>query len=422
MTITLVLVVALLIGMPIAFAIALATIVYLVSADMNVTLLAQRIFGGLDSFSILAIPLFVLAGELMNASGITRRIINLANAFVGHMKAGLAQVNIWASVIFAGLSGSAVADTSALGRVFVPAMEKDGYSREFAASLTAASSVIGPIIPPSIPVIIYALIVSGVSVPALFLAGVVPGIMLATALSLFVYFTVGRTMSRHAKVPWKERLIAFKDGLIPLIMPVFVVTSIVAGVVTPTEAASFAVAYALIAGMFILRSLKVRELPAIFVSSMRDSATILLIMGVVAAVNWMLTLNGIPQQVSDWVLAYVSSEFTFLILVILLLLVVGFFLEGIAAMLIMVPILHPIAMSFGIDPVHFAIVVIFNLMIGLITPPMGLCLFVADSIAKVGLARLSWTILPFFLVELVVLFIIAFVPATVTTLPRLLGY
>lgn len=422
MMITIILVLALVIGMPIAFAIALATIFYLFDAGMNPTLLAQRIFGGLDSFSILAIPLFVLAGELMNASGITTRIINMANAFVGHMKAGLAQVNIWASVIFAGLSGSAVADTSALGRVFVPAMEKDGYPRDFSAALTAASSVIGPIIPPSIPVIIYALIVSGVSVPALFLAGIVPGVMLASALSIFVFISMGNKIKRRDRLNWKERLVAFRDGLIPVIMPVFVVTSIVAGVVTPTEAAAFAVAYALIAGMFILRSLRFRDLPIIFVSSMRDSATILLIMGVVAAVNWMLTLNGIPQQISDWVLAFVSSEFTFLLLVILLLLVVGFFLEGIAAMLIMVPILHPIAMSFGIDPIHFAIIVIFNLMIGLITPPMGLCLFVADSIARVGLARLSWRILPFFLVEMAVLLFITFVPATVTTLPRLLGY
>ncbi|MFT6656540.1 MAG: tripartite ATP-independent transporter DctM subunit, partial [Marinomonas primoryensis] len=247
-----ILIVLLVIGSPIAFAILLGVVGHVYTLPFNVSLVAQRIFSGLDSFSILAIPLFVLAGELMNESGITSRIINFANALVGHMKAGLAHVNIWASVIFAGLSGSAVADTSALGRVFIPTMEKEGYPRAFAAALTAASSVIGPMIPPSIPVIIYALITTGVSVPALFLAGVTPGLFLAVALSVYVYFFAGHYAPLKAKLSMKERWKAFVEALIPLFMPIFIVGSILTGIVTPTEAAAFAAAYALLAGMFIL--------------------------------------------------------------------------------------------------------------------------------------------------------------------------
>lgn len=410
------------IGTPVAFAIALAIAIYIGGATFSIDLLPQRIFAGLDSFTILAIPLFVLAGELMNASGITSRVINLANALVGHAKAGLAQVNIWSSVIFAGLSGSAVADTSAIGRIFIPSMEKEGYPRDFAAALTAASSVIGPIIPPSIPVIIYALITSNVSVPALFLAGIIPGILLAIALSVYVRIFAGNYATPRDRMNVREKLRALWDGLIPLFMPVFVIGSILAGIVTPTEAASFAVFYALVVGLFVFRELKPSDLPGIFANSMRDSSSILIIMGAVAAANWFMTFAGIPQAVSSFVLGYVDSPTMFLILINIMLLAVGLVLEGIAAMLVLVPILHPIAISLGIDPTHFGIVVIFNLMIGLITPPMGLCLFVADAIANVGMARMIKSIMPLFLVELMVLILITFVPQLVTFMPNLFGF
>ncbi|OSQ50371.1 TRAP transporter large permease [Thalassospira alkalitolerans] len=410
------------IGAPVAFAIALAIAIYIGGATFSIDLLPQRIFAGLDSFTILAIPLFVLAGELMNASGITSRVINLANALVGRTKAGLAQVNIWSSVIFAGLSGSAVADTSAIGRVFIPSMEKEGYPRDFAAALTAASSVIGPIIPPSIPVIIYALITTNVSVPALFLAGIIPGLLLAVALSVYVRLFAGHYATRRPKISFAQKLRALWDGVIPLFMPVFVIGSILAGIVTPTEAASFAVFYALVVGLFVFRELKPAELPGIFANAMRDSSSILIIMGAVAAANWFMTFAGIPQAVSSFVLGYVDSPTMFLILINLMLLAVGLVLEGIAAMLVLVPILHPIAISLGIDPTHFGIVVIFNLMIGLITPPMGLCLFVADAIANVGMARMIKSIMPLFLVELMVLILITFVPQLVTFMPNLFGF
>jgi tripartite ATP-independent transporter DctM subunit len=411
-----------LVGVPFAFAILGSLTVLMSTGDLpyHIRIVSQQFFGGMESFPLLAIPLFILAGELMNEAGITHRIINLASAIVGRLKAGLAHVNIWASVIFAGLSGSAIADTSALGRVFIPSMEKEGYPRDFAAALTAASSVIGPIIPPSIPVIIYALTVSGVSVPGLFLAGIVPGFLLALGLSIYVYFFAGDMVTAQAKQ--QSRRHALLHGLLPALMPVFVVGAILAGIVTPTEAAAFAVVYALILGVVLYRNIKLVNLPGIFARAMRDSAVIMVIMGAVAAANWVLTFERVPNMLTDWALMSIDTQWTFLIAVILLLLVVGLFLEGIAAILVLVPILHPIAMALGIDPLHFGIVVIFNLMMGLITPPMGLCLFVAESVSGVGMGPIIRRILPMLGVQFLILLLITFVPELVTFLPRLAGY
>ena len=413
-------------GLPIAFAIIASLLYFMAVGEFpyHIRIVATQMFGGMASYPLLAIPLFILAGELMNESGITSRIIAFANVLVGRMRAGLAMVNIWASVIFAGLSGSAVADTSAIGRVFIPEMEKKGYPRDFAAAITAASSVIGPIIPPSIPVIIYALTVTGVSVPALFMAGVVPGILLAIFLSVYVYLFKGHYEKKgehHEFAEKQSNSQALIQGIIPLLMPVFVVGSILMGVVTPTEAASFAVGYAMFVGLFVFRELKVTQLPGLFARAMRDSSVIMVVIGAVAAANWLMNYNRVPNMITDFALEYMTVKWMFLVGVIVLFLVVGLFLEGIAAMLVLVPILHPIAVSLGVDPTHLGIVIIFNLMIGLITPPMGLCLFVADSIAKVGMARLSKVILPLFLVELLVLIIITFIPDLVIGLPKALG-
>lgn len=421
-----ILIVCLVIGVPVAFSIMAALMYFMAAGEFpySVRIVATQMFGGLQSYPLLAIPLFILAGELMNESGITSRIIAFTNVIVGRLRAGLALVNIWASVIFAGLSGSAVADTSAIGRVFIPEMEKRGYPRDFSAAITAASSVIGPIIPPSIPVIIYALIVTGVSVPGMFLGGVVPGILLAIFLSVYVMLFKGHyekeATEAEAAAASKRKILI--QGIIPLLMPVFVVGVILFGIVTPTEAASFAVAYALIVGLFVFRELKWSDLPKIFANSMRDSAVIMIVMATVAAANWLMTYNRIPNMVTDFALEFMTAKWMFLVSSMILFLFIGLFLEGIAAMLVLVPILHPIAISMGVDPTHFGILVVFNLMIGLITPPMGLCLFVADSIANVGLGRLTRQIVPLFFVELLVLIIISFVPVTVIGLPRLFGF
>lgn len=419
-----ILLVCLIIGVPVAFSIVAALIYFMAVGEFpyHIRIVATQMFGGIRSYPLLAIPLFILAGELMNESGITSRIIAFTNVLVGGLRAGLALVNIWASVIFAGLSGSAVADTSAIGRVFIPEMEKKGYPRDFSAAITAASSVIGPIIPPSIPVIIYALIVTGVSVPGMFLGGVIPGILLAIFLSIYVMIFAGHYEKAGLEKSGRSKRNILLQGIIPLMMPIFVVGSILLGVVTPTEAASFAVAYALFVGLFLFRELKWKNLPKIFGNAMRDSAVIMIIMASVAAANWLMTYNRIPNIITDFALEYMTARWMFLVSSMILFLVAGLFLEGIAAMLVLVPILHPIAVSMGVDPTHFGILVVFNLMIGLITPPMGLCLFVADSVANVGLGALVRQIIPLFFVELLALIIISFFPVTVIGLPRMFGF
>jgi tripartite ATP-independent transporter DctM subunit len=408
----------------VAFSILAALFYFMAVGDFpySLRIVATQMYGGMRSFPLLAIPLFILAGELMNESGITSRIIDFTTLLVGRFRAGLALVNIWASVVFAGLSGSAVADTSAIGRIFIPEMEKRGYPRDFSAAVTAASSVIGPIIPPSIPVIIYALTVTGVSVPGLFLGGIGPGLLLATLLSVYVMVFAGHFEKPAEETSRASRIKTLMQGIIPLFMPVFVVGSILLGVVTPTEAACFAVAYALLVGIFVFRELKIKDLPEVFGRSMRDTSIILVVIGAVSAGNWLMTYNRVPNMITDFAMEYMSAKWMFLVSSMILFLIVGLFLEGIAAMLVLVPILHPIAVSMGVDPTHYGILVVFNLMIGLITPPMGLCLFVADSVAEVGLGRLIRQILPFFLVEVLALIIITFLPFTVVAIPRYFGF
>lgn len=417
-----VLLILLLIGFPVAAAILTAIFAYLPGSRFTFDIPGQRVFSSLDSFALLAVPLFNIAGEIMNASGITQRIVRFANAMVGHTRAGLAQVNVWSSVIFAGMSGSAVADTSALGRVFIPAMIKEGYRPEEAAAVTAASSVIGPIIPPSTPVIIYALIVGGVSIPGMFVAGIVPGLLLAFALSTYIRMTMGGRVPRQPRATWSERGAAFFAALLPLAMPLFIVGSILLGVVTPTEAAALAVFYALFVGGLIFRTLSLAEIGRVFVRATRDSASVLMIIGAVLAANWLMTFARIPQSVSAFVVENFHEPWMFLLAVNIVLLIAGLFLDGLATMLVLVPVFAPIAVKLGIDPTHFGIVVIFNLLIGLITPPMGMCLFIAGNIARCDQGPLARAILPLFLVEIAVLLLITFVPQTVTFLPRLLGF
>lgn len=412
----------LLLGLPISFALVLACGFAIFERGLPDMLLAQRLFTGLDSFPIMAVPLFILAGELMNESGITERIVRLADAFVGHLRTGLCQVSILSSVIFAGISGSAVADASALGRVFIPAMEREGYRRDFAAALIAAAAVIGPIIPPSIPMIVFALIIQE-SVAALFLSGVVPGLLLGLALAVVTYFSA----RKRAPAPRKRATIAelgaaLRQGVIPILMPVIILATILGGVVTPTEAAAVAVLYALLVGVFVLRTLRFAALVRVFASSMLLSAVILFIMAAANVVNWLLTTDQVPQRFAALILGQVADPTLFLLLVNVLLLVVGCLIEGLAAMVVLVPILAPIAAQLGIDPVHFGLVVVLNLMIGLVTPPMGLCLFVADGIARVGLPAIMRQIWPLLVAELAVLLAVTFVPGLAVWLPRSLGY
>lgn len=408
-------------GIPIAFVMGMTTLVALMTLPgVPLHLIPQRLFTGMDSFPIMAVPFFILAGNLMNAAKITDSIVEFSKILVGRIRGGLGHVNIVASMFFAGISGSAVADTSALGSILIPAMRKEGYSLPYSAAVTVSSSIIGPIIPPSIPMVVLALI-SNLSVGALFLGGALPGIFIGLGL-----MGVNYVISRRRNYPKTIEPLTFKiffktflSAIIPLLMPFIILGGILSGVFTATEAASIAVAYALLIGLFILRTLSFKDLPNIFFRSMVTTSIILMVMAMANAFNWILATQMIPQKVSQFVLSISRDPYVLLFLINILLLIVGCFLEGLAAIVLLVPILMPIAIQAGISPIHFGVIVVTNLMIGLLTPPMGLCLFVVCSVSKVELGPLLKEVLPFLIVEIVILFVITYMPWFTLTLPRL---
>ena len=415
----------LMMGLPVFFGLLAAPgmLLWLNGQERDITLLYRNVYNGMDSFPLMAIPFFMLAGELMNKGGITMRLVEFSQALMGHLRGGLAHVNILSSMLFAGLSGSAVADTSALGSMLIPAMEKQGYTRKFAAAITAASSVIGPIIPPSGIMIIYAYVM-GESVAALFLAGIVPGVMVGVGLMLMVKFMADKYDFPIAsqKSTWGERGRASLKAFFPLLTPVIILGGILAGVFTPTEAAAVAVAYALFIGLFVLRSLKPHEIPGVLNRAGITSAVVLLLVGAAMAFKTVVSLSYAPQIMADFVLSLTENPLLLLFLINLLLFIVGMFLDAGPAIIILGPILGPIFLELGVDPIHFAIIMSVNLTIGLATPPMGLVLFVAASVSKERVETISKAILPFLAVEIAVIFLITYIPALSMTIPRLTGF
>lgn len=413
------------IGVPIVFALGIAPVAGFLLADRPVflQLLAQKLYLGIDQFPLVAIPLFILAGEIMNIGGITERLVRLANALVGHFRGGLAQVNIVSSMFFAGLSGSAVADTSALGSMLIPAMERQGYSRSFAAAVTAASSVIGPIIPPSIIMVIYAYVMQ-VSVGALFLAGLVPGILTGIGLMLVTsWLARNRDFPvAHERAPAKEVASAAFSATLPLMTPIIIIGGILAGVFTPTEAAGAAVAYALILSIFVLRTMSHRDLPRLLLRAAVASAAILLAIGTAAIFGWVATLSGVPQKVAGIVTTLSANPLLVLLAVNILLLLVGMFLDAGPAILILGPILGPTMAALGVDPLHFAIIMCVNLTIGLATPPMGLILFVAATVSNQRIEKIAWDMLPYYVVHIAIIALVTYVPVVALGLPRAFGF
>ena len=393
----------LLIGLPVFFGLLAAPgiLLFLNGQEKDITLLYRNVYNGMDSFPLMAIPFFMLAGELMNRGGITMRLVEFSQAMMGHLRGGLAHVNILSSMLFAGLSGSAVADTSALGSMLIPAMEKQGYSRKFAAAITAASSVIGPIIPPSGIMIIYAYVM-GESVAALFLAGIVPGILVGVGLMVMVKIMADKYDFPVAtkKHTWGERGQASLKAFFPLLTPVIILGGILAGVFTPTEAAAVAVAYALFIGLFVMQTLKVSDLPDVLGRSGLTSAVVLLLVGAAMAFKTVVSLSHAPEAMAEFVLALTSDPLILLFLINLLLFAVGMFLDAGPAIIILGPILGPIFVELGVDPIHFAIIMSVNLTVGLATPPMGLVLFVASSVSGERVEAISKAILPFLAVEI----------------------
>jgi len=389
--------------------------------DLNSVI--SQLFSGMSSVPLMALPMFILAGELMNQGGITQRLVHFSQTLIGHLRGGLAHVNILSSILFAGLSGSAVADTSALGSMMIPAMEKQGYTRRFAAAVTAASSVIGPIIPPSGIMIIYAFIM-GVSPAALFAGGIIPGLMIGGGLMLMVAYLAKKhdfpVANERASI--RQVYDAGKVTFWPLLTPIILLGGILTGFFTPTEAAGVAAFYALIVALFILRALKVGDLPRVFLRSAVASGIIILLIGASKSFSWVADQVGAAQMLADFVLGLTDNKIMLLLLLNLMLFVVGMFLDAGPAILILGPILSKVYVGeLGVDPIHFAIVMCVNVTVGLATPPMGLVLFVAAAVSKEKVETIAKALLPFLAVEFAVIFLITMFEDLVLFMPRLLG-
>ncbi len=411
--------VALLLGVPVAFALGLASLSYLIGADIPLIIIPQKLYAGMDVFVLLCIPGFILAGNLMNAGGITTRIVRVCNALVGHVRGGLGLANVGASMLFAGISGTAVSDTASIGAVMIPAMKDEGYELDFACAVTASSSTVGPIIPPSLPMIIAGTL-TGLSVGKLFLAGAIPGVLLGLGLMLCSgYLSKKRGHPRHARQPLSELWIAFKQAFWALWMPVLILVGILSGWVTPTEASIGAVLYALVIGTVVYRSLTLARIKQVMIQSGVTTASLMVLVGFANLFAWILASEQVPQALAQGLLNVTHNKYVLLLLMNVLLLLVGTFMETIAALIILFPVLLKVATGVGVDPLRFAVIAVLNLVIGLTTPPVGVCLFVAAGIGQISLVQLSKAVLPFLLVSLVVLLLVTYVPSISLALPNL---
>jgi TRAP-type C4-dicarboxylate transport system permease large subunit len=451
-------------GVPVAIAMAGASLVYILwSGDLPGFAVVHRMIGGIDSFPLLAVPFFILAGNLMNNAGITNRIYNFALALVGWLKGGLGHVNVVGSVIFAGMSGTAIADAAGLGTIEIKAMKDHGYDTEFAVGVTAASATLGPIIPPSLPFVIYAMM-ANVSVGALFLAGILPGVLMALLMMATVaYFAHKNGWGGDIRFEWlrvRKALIetavviawplalyhAVKAGapaqvtvigaivalfvadkvfnfqaVLPIMTPVLLIGGMSTGIFTPTEGAIAACVWAMVLGLAWYRTLSWKMFVKVCIDTVETTATVMFIVAAASIFGWMLTATGVTTAIADWVLAFTKDPWVFLLLANLLMLFVGCFLEPTAAITILVPILLPIARQLGIDPVHFGLVMVLNLMIGLLHPPMGMVLFVLARVAKLSVERTTMAILPWLVPLLGSLVLLTYVPAVSLWLPRMMG-
>lgn len=402
----------LLLSVPIGIALGLSTLVtILYSGSLPLEFLAKELITSVDSFPLMAVPFFILAGEIMGRGGISDRLFRVANSLVGNKTGGFAIATIITCMFFAAISGSGPATVAAIGGIMIPAMVRQGYDKRFATAVVCAAGSLGVIIPPSIPMVIYG-VVGSVSIANMFIAGIIPGLLVGFALILYAYFyskKMGYTglkektsLSNIAKSVW--------DAKWALLIPVIILGGIYGGIFTPTEAAVIAVVYGLIAGLLLYGELKIKDLPSVFANSALTTATILIIVGTATAFGRFLTIERIPDQVAQAMLSISESPIVIILLITLLLLIVGCFMDTLAAIIILTPILLPIAVSIGYDPIHFGIIMVLNLAIGFITPPLGVNLFVGSGISGLSIEQLSKAIVPFFFVMLLTLFIVIFIP------------
>lgn len=406
-------------GLPLYFVLGLTSLVYFFSTDMPAWIILQRQFVGLNSFVMLAVPLFLLAGQLMDAGGTLKRIIRFSKVLVGRFRGGMAQVNVLASMFFAGITGNAVADVAALGPIEIEMMDAQGYERDFSSAVTVASASIGPIIPPSVPVIMYG-VVSNTSIGALFAAGLVPGILMGVVLMILIaVIAVKNNFPTSEAYPLIVIIKEFFLAIGPLLMPMIILVGIYTGFFTPTEAAAVACLYAMFLGIFVYKELRWRDLPKIMIRTGTSLGSISSLFAIAACFTYIISLENVPMQISGFIMGLTTNRIVILLVINAVLLVLGCFMEGISAILITSPLLLPIAVQIGIHPVHFGIIMIFNLTLGLLTPPLGISLFVVSTISRVPVMQVVKRVLPMFLVLLALLFVITFVPAFSMTLPRL---
>lgn len=412
------------IGVPIAFSLGASTLGVFWLTDQPFSLYMQRLWTGLDKFTLVAIPFFVLAGELMGGSGILSRLLDFAKLVVGRVKGGLLHINILVSMFFGGINGSAIADTSAVGSMMIKATEKEYKDPELAAAVTAVSSVVGPIIPPSLPMLIYAFAAGNVSIAALFIAGIIPGILIGLSLIVVTIMIVSKKdypIDRTAYGFWDVVRIV-RRFIVAAILPFIMVGGIVGGVVTPTEAGCVAIVYALFIGFFVTRELSLKHVYAAMVRTVIVTAVVMIIISFGNVSTWWLTIEGVPHAISESFQAWTDSPVVFLAMMLVLYLVIGLFIEQAAAMVMLVPIFAPLADKFGIDPVHFGLFTCLTLALGLITPPVGLCLFVSSSIAGVPVQRVFKAALPYFVAMAMVLALVTFIPQIFLWLPKAMGF
>ncbi len=407
------------IGVPIAFVLGSTSLFYLISLKLPLVIMPQRIYIGLESFLIVAVPLFILAGAIMNAGGITPRLVKLSNLFIKSLRGGLAYVTVVASMLFAGITGVGTADTAAIGSIMIPAMEKAGYKREDAAAITAASGIIGPIIPPSVVMVIYASM-ANVSVAKLFMGGFIPGTLLGVAIMIVAYLHARKHNIRSTALDLPKNTREYIEGILALLMPVIILGGILSGVFTATEAAAFAVLYALILGLFVTRELKPRDIFKVFRGASVISGGILMIIACAALFGWILAGESVPEKVGTLIISLTNNKYLILLLVNLFLIFLGMFMETLASVVLTLPILLPLMLKIGVDPVHFGIIMAVNLTVGLITPPLGVCAFVAASIAKLPFEKVVRSLMPYIIVTAIVLFIIVYFPKVVMFLPNLI--
>mgnify|MGYP000117884710 FL=1 len=418
-------VVLVLIGMPIGFALGLAGVIGLIDMGGGAffALAPSKMFNGLNIFPFLAMPFFILAGEIMNHTGITHRLVNLAQALVGHFRGGLAHTNMLASVFFAGLTGAATADAAAFGKTLVPAMVKRGYSRDYACAVTAAGSIIGPTIPPSGLLVVYGSLM-GVSIGGLFAAGILPGLLICIVCMIVIAVGVKANNLPEAeeRSSLKELWQIFKSSILALFMPIIILGGILGGIVTPTEAASIAVGYALFIGVVVYRAITVPDFIGMLIRTARITGVIFVIIAFAAILGWWMSFNRIPQEIAEAILSISNNPYIIIALVIVLLLAIGMIMDITAILILLAPVLVPLTEQIGLEPIHAGIIFVLALNISLMTPPVGACLFVLSSVTGEKLERIAAKLWPFLIAEVVILFIFAFWEDLAMALPRLLGF